>query len=212
MKALTLTFNNSPIHISHDAWFNATDMAKVFNKRPTDWLKQKETKGYIALLCKRYKVTENHFIKTQKGKGRAGTWLHRKLAIRFAQWLSAEFAIWCDEVIEEIISGERQQARNDTKASNRLMNKVLHLTLQSEGKEARHYHYSNNVMLCYEAMTGERLKVDRDSLPARESKLLAEVELDNTAMTLQGMDYHQRKAALLAKYSNKLTDCSKGAL
>ncbi len=206
MKSLALTFNNTPIHATRDAWFNATDMANAFGKRPIDWLKQKETKEYIALLCVEYEVTENHFVKTKKGGNLStqGTWLHRKLAIRFAQWLDTRFAIWCDERIEELLSGERQQARNDTKASNRLMNKVLHLQLQ--GEEASPFYYSNNVLMCYQVMTGERLKVDRDSLPANECKLLAEIELENAALTLQGLNYHERKKLLIAKYSPKLAD------
>ncbi|MBS9778630.1 MAG: KilA-N domain-containing protein, partial [Gammaproteobacteria bacterium] len=41
MKSLTLTFNNNTIHANNDAWFNATDMARAFNKRPADWLMQR---------------------------------------------------------------------------------------------------------------------------------------------------------------------------
>ncbi|MEF6041736.1 KilA-N domain-containing protein, partial [Escherichia coli] len=34
-----------------------------------------------------------------------GTWLHPKLAVRFARWLSVDFEIWCDEQIDAIIQG-----------------------------------------------------------------------------------------------------------
>lgn len=37
--------------------------------------------------------------------GGGGTWLHPKLAIRFAQWLDADFAVWCDEQIEHLLHG-----------------------------------------------------------------------------------------------------------
>ncbi|EJF07812.1 KilA-N domain-containing protein [Thiovulum sp. ES] len=33
-----------------------------------------------------------------------GTWIHRKLIIAFARWLSPDFAVWCDETIEDILS------------------------------------------------------------------------------------------------------------
>ncbi len=33
-----------------------------------------------------------------------GTWLHPKLAIVFARWLSDEFAIWCDEKIADLLA------------------------------------------------------------------------------------------------------------
>jgi hypothetical protein len=34
----------------------------------------------------------------------AGTWLHPKLAIEFGRWLSLEFGIWCNEVIEDLLT------------------------------------------------------------------------------------------------------------
>ncbi len=61
MKSLSLTFNNTPIHITRDAWFNATDMAKAFNKKPAEWLRLPETQEYIALLCEIEKVGLSHF-------------------------------------------------------------------------------------------------------------------------------------------------------
>ena len=33
-----------------------------------------------------------------------GTWLHPKLAIEFGRWLSLEFGIWCNEVIEDLLT------------------------------------------------------------------------------------------------------------
>jgi hypothetical protein len=33
-----------------------------------------------------------------------GTWLHPKLAIVFARWISLEFEIWCDEKINELLA------------------------------------------------------------------------------------------------------------
>jgi hypothetical protein len=32
-----------------------------------------------------------------------GTWIHPKLAIDFARWLSSDFAVWCDLQIEKIL-------------------------------------------------------------------------------------------------------------
>ncbi len=196
MKALTLAFNNNPIHISRDAWFNATDMTRAFNKRPADWLKQKETKGYIALLCKRYKVTENHFIKTQKGKGRAGTWLHRKLAIRFAQWLSAEFAIWCDEVIEEIISGSWQQERDASKAYYRMMTDTLQQSRLDQGKDTKTHHFTNEARLINYALTGDYSGINRDNADKRTLSAIKALESYNSVLIMQGLPYDERKAKL----------------
>jgi hypothetical protein len=35
--------------------------------------------------------------------GQHGTWLHPKLAVIFARWLSPDFAVWCDEQIEALL-------------------------------------------------------------------------------------------------------------
>lgn len=44
MKSLiTLDYQNTIIHVSREAWFNATEIAAMFGKRPIDWLKLPET-------------------------------------------------------------------------------------------------------------------------------------------------------------------------
>ena len=41
------------------------------------------------------------YLKTKRGQG-GGTWLHPKLAVRFAQWLDPKFAVWCDMQINSL--------------------------------------------------------------------------------------------------------------
>ena len=57
----------------------------------------------------RNRVTaENQLVIIKKGgnnKTLQGTWLHPKLAVDFARWLDPKFAVWCDEQIEQILSG-----------------------------------------------------------------------------------------------------------
>ncbi len=205
MKALTLTFNNTPIHATHEAWFNATDMAKVFDKKPAEWLRLPETEKYITLLCEIEKVGLSHLLRTTKGRNGV-TWLSPKLAIRFAQWLDTRFAIWCDKQIYDLLSGLWQQSRDDTKASNRVMGRMLHVTRQYQGKEAKHYHYSNENLLCYEVLTGKREKCDREQLTSDQLKRLKEIEIDNGALLGVGMPYSERKAFLNSKHRNNLVE------
>lgn len=74
MNTLTLNYNGLPLHANREAWFNATEIAAMFGKRPIDWLRLPETERYIAALCKREaekqqiaEVRKSHFIKTRKG-------------------------------------------------------------------------------------------------------------------------------------------------
>ena len=113
MNTLTLDYNGLALHASREAWFNATEIAALFGKRPIDWLRLPETDRYIAALCKREaekrqiaEVRKSHFIKTRKGGNdltQQGTWLHPKLAVAFARWCDVDFAVWCDEQIETLI-------------------------------------------------------------------------------------------------------------
>ncbi|OKO96209.1 DNA-binding protein [Xenorhabdus eapokensis] len=49
-------------------------------------------------------VKRTGLVKTKAGS-QGGTWLHPKLAVRFARWLSVDFEIWCDEQIDALIRG-----------------------------------------------------------------------------------------------------------
>jgi hypothetical protein len=85
-----------------DGWFNATAVAKRYNQNPNEWWRLPATQRYVAALNRKYGKIP--YLKTQRGK-QGGTWLHPKLAVRFAQWLDDDFAVWCDEQIQTLING-----------------------------------------------------------------------------------------------------------
>ncbi|ENX58155.1 MULTISPECIES: KilA-N domain-containing protein [Acinetobacter] len=91
-------------------WFNATEAAKRYSKRPNDWLNLAETKEYIHALAEVMEIpitSKNgnctNLIKTKRGKEDGGTWLHPKLAVPFTRWLDVRFGVWCDEQIDNLI-------------------------------------------------------------------------------------------------------------
>ena len=102
-------FDGSNIFFMEDGWFNATSAAKVFGKRPSHWLELDEAKDYMIHLSNQVpsqpSLQQNQLVITRKGspENGGGTWLHPKLAIPFARWLSVKFAVWCDSQIELII-------------------------------------------------------------------------------------------------------------
>lgn len=51
-------------------------------------------------------ITVEDLIVTRRGgvEGNAGTWIHPKLRMIFARWISEEFDIWCDMKIEELVT------------------------------------------------------------------------------------------------------------
>lgn len=113
-------FNGISVSFRNDAYLNATAIASHFGKRTGNYLKTEQTQEYINALTRRLSVApkgvteENQLVIVKKG-GKSyeqGTWLHPKLAIHFARWLSAEFAVWCDEQIENILRGNNAVLSN----------------------------------------------------------------------------------------------------
>lgn len=104
-QIITIEYNNTPVFFQTDAFINATAIAGKFNKFPKDYLKTSRTKEYINAVRRIFLTEENQIVKVVQGGSpeEQGTWLHPKLAIDFARWLSADFAVWCDMQIEKIL-------------------------------------------------------------------------------------------------------------
>lgn len=106
-------YEGEPVHFMRDGWFNATGPAKRHGKKPAHWLALPGTKSYMAALGKAlgFEVgfPDIKLIRTSKVRGQAGTWLHPKLAVPFARWLSDDFAVWCDLKIDAIVRGTATQ-------------------------------------------------------------------------------------------------------
>jgi len=109
MNLVLASYKDTPVSFNTDGFLNATKVAKQFNKRTKDFLRTKETKEYVSELAKtmgRICLTEQNQIVTVVQGGdpeNQGTWIHPKLAIYFARWCSANFAVWCDQQIEKIL-------------------------------------------------------------------------------------------------------------
>ena len=61
-------------------------------------------------------MEENQLVIVKHGGNNRGTWLHPKLAIHFARWLDPKFAVWCDEQIEQLLSGSQPKPAKTTVA------------------------------------------------------------------------------------------------
>ena len=109
-KIISKEFQGFEILFSMDRelYLHITPIAKKYNKQPRDWLKTKDTKDYISTLSKILNLPKSELMIVRQGgkSDEQGTWIHKKLIILFARWLSPEFAIWCDQQIEDILSGQ----------------------------------------------------------------------------------------------------------
>lgn len=111
-------FEGQLYSFSLDGWFNATEAAKQFGRRPNDWINLPSSQSYMAALGRAIGLdtgkSGSKLVRTETARGRAGTWLHPKLAVAFARWLSDDFGVWCDLQIDAIIrNGIRVQGSAD---------------------------------------------------------------------------------------------------
>lgn len=107
-------------------WINLTRIAQQFGKKPDDWLKTKSAQEYLEVARKRMKCgedirntqeSESKIFETQiepiiirKGNTseyEQGTWAtDTRVARRFFQWLSPEYAWEVDDFLDRIARGE----------------------------------------------------------------------------------------------------------
>jgi hypothetical protein len=124
-QIVTLQYNDFPVMFQSDAWLNATTIAKSFNKLAADYLRLDSTKEYIEALQENLfpaddsnmgnPILENNqlvIVKNGAPETGGGTWLHPKLAVNFARWLSAKFAVWCDLQIEKLLQPKPNALRS----------------------------------------------------------------------------------------------------
>lgn len=204
VKLIKADFDGHVMQFNDAGWFNATAAADAMGKRVQHWLDNKETHEYIEKLNSRnsgdLNIGKSDIIETRKGRN-GGTWLHPKLAVVFARWLSVDFAIWCDEQIDKIIHGERESVdwgmmRHASKSSNKVANEILQMVRNEQGKETKHFHYANEAKLVNFALTGKFEPIDRDSLSAEDLDLLASLENRNSVLIGREVDRETRKEIL----------------
>jgi len=111
---------------------NATQMAKAFGKKIDAFFRLKQTAEYVNVLYKSLKYSRDdnsslgkirsynaenlakyypELIKVVRGgiPELQGTWLHEKLALKFAAWLSPEFELWVYDRIHELLTTGRTE-------------------------------------------------------------------------------------------------------
>lgn len=197
MKIVPIDYQGSALQFQEDGWFNANDVAAKFGKRVDHWLANKETKEYIDALCRITNTRLSGYLKTKRGAS-GGTWFHPRLGVRFAQWLDPEFAIWCDTQIDSLLRGKSdwRKERHQAAASFRVMNDVLKLKREDDGKETANHHYSNEARLINWLMSGQFGKLDREALSAEDLSLLAHLEEKNAVLIGGCFSYDERKGIL----------------
>lgn len=214
VKLIKADFDGHVMQFNDSGWFNATAAAEKFGKRPAKWLELDSTSSYMSAMESALNVDKSDLLRTTKGRS-GGTWMHPKLAVAFARWLSDEFAVWCDLQIDHILHGDQSaidwgMQRHASKSSNKVMAAMLHDVRAEIGKATKPHHYSNEARLVNFAITGEFCAIDRDALDVATLDLIVKLETRNSVLIGRGVDYATRKEVLCSMAAEsriKLLQC-----
>ncbi len=96
--------------VQFDGYLNATALAKAYEqvtgtrKDVRNWLSTDRARTYIELLSAKTGIPVLELVRIKKGGNAPGTWIHPKLGIPFATWLSVEFEMLVSDWVDEWMS------------------------------------------------------------------------------------------------------------
>ena len=199
---------------SDTMFFNATEMAKNFNKRANDFIRLDSTQEYIEVIISESGngITRYEDLSTTKQGGKyQGTWLHKELAFEFAGWCSAMFRRKLHKWAESRIEKEHDWQRKRLEAKTGFL--PLTNAIEQNHNPAKFYHFStecnliNNIVLGMTAKAfKEKHEVDnvRDSLDASQLADLNQLQIIDTGLIAIGMSYNDRKENLTRCHEREL--------
>ncbi len=211
IEHVEITVDVSLLTKSDDLFFNATEIARQFKKRPDDFWKQKQNTEYLEALITLYGGNKENYVFTKAGRMYGGTWLHKDLALQFARWLSPIFAVKLDKWTAHRINEEHQRRLSRLEAKTGFL--PMTTAIQSSHSEPKRHHFSNECDMLNRLVTGMTSKqfkaahgVDsvRDALSAAQLQLMERLQRQNTSLIELGFSYDDRKRYLSESLENQL--------
>jgi hypothetical protein len=95
MEIISREFQGIEINFSKETdliYLNATQTAKKFNKKPDNWLRNKDVKDYIKRVSLNLNLNNNELVLIKQGGStkEQGTWIHKSLETKFLEWCKKE--------------------------------------------------------------------------------------------------------------------------
>ena len=139
MSNLIKNWNDRAIRIRSDRYGSLTDMAQATGTRGNNWLRLDSTKSYLAALESVTHLSATDLVQVIQGGDpqNQGTWGHPKVAIRFAQWCSDEFAVQVDIWTDELMTTGKVELTSTQPTLPQTFSEALRsLAAEIEAKEA----------------------------------------------------------------------------
>ena len=96
---ITSTFDISLFEIDKEKnLVNLTKIANYFGKRVNKWTELPTTKRFLEAFAQKNPLTDNWV--TVQGGNKQGTWASKKIALKFSEWISVDFEIFANEVLD----------------------------------------------------------------------------------------------------------------
>jgi hypothetical protein len=140
-------WNNREIRQRADGYLSATDMCASCGKMFGHWNSLKATSEYLQALEQSIGIPIDQLVQVNESIGLnndRGTWVHRRVAIRLAQWLSSEFAVVVDEWVEEILLKGKVDINEKKQIEPQ---KVTDETVKIHGDTIRYFTDSGDIQL-----------------------------------------------------------------
>ena len=106
---------------------NATQMANVFNRDLYQFTKSEDTKRFIETFLKPANAGLLGIVNRADlivSRQKAGTFMHRVLAIKFAAWLNPYFELWVYTTIDNILFGSYAEDEKNLKEIARIQTQI----------------------------------------------------------------------------------------
>jgi len=161
---------------------NVTEFVKAFPDKKSNlshYIESNEIQEYVKILADMQNLRSVDLLEVKKGgvPGATGTWAKRKVALRIAQRISTEFAVWVDLQLEKLLETGHvelsQTALNSVKGTDVLLNSILEMGNADERKKMFEVYRKieqdeHDKVRCYDELYQEMLDYKVDAIKWRQ--------------------------------------------
>lgn len=224
----------SAVRINKNDLYSLNDLHKAAGAKEKDqpalWLRLDGTKALIDELSNSTQMQDKDIAQSSAGRY-GGTHVCKQLVYAYAMWISPKFHIHVIEAYDDLVNGriesittqaKTEASRQRARLESRALTDAVKITRESQGKEIKPFHFSNEYDLINKVALGMTAKQYRSHhsfdkvTPIRDTLTLCEIECIehlqrlNASLIDIGMDFEQRKAKLnqvyMLRHKRKLLD------